>query len=315
MNYYEIDAVSSGNLADFYLDGGDRVLEKKPPSLPFEMGKAFERFVQDASTGSERFFERFFVADVDAPMPKELPGWIGDFIAEWAEYCENDVEMSQEWKEWCYAKDLYKTTKTGKLDARFSSRHAWLDICGRHPGKYPISMADLKAFESMLISLRKIRPFQYNEHVTLGDILSWPSTFWQYPVVWINENGVKCKILLDIVAFPKDNGFPSVLPIDLKWTQKIDTFEGNFRRRYWIQERHYTAGAKANWPGRQVLPMLFPVSIHKLPYKSTLRRLDKNSMEKAQGEYEQLVIDYANWEASGRRPTGYYKPRALRPWV
>lgn len=292
INYFEIDAVSSGNLADFKLLGPDGVLEEKPPSLPFEMGKGHERFAQDASTGSQRFFERFFVADLDVPMPKELPGWIAN----------NELAGN------------YVTTTAGKLDARYKSRHAWLDVCAKHPGKYPISLSDFQAFENMLVSLRKIRPWDYSD-VTLGEILSWPRTLWQYPVYWTNENGVKCKILLDIVAFPVIDGSPTVLPIDLKWTQNISTFDGNFRRRYWIQERHYTAGAKAHWPELEVLPMIFPVSIHQPPYKSTLRRLDKNAEQAAQMAYEELVVRYAEWDAGGRQPQGYYKTRALRPWI
>jgi hypothetical protein len=75
--YFKMDALSSGKLADFYL-APDYVLMERVEKPYFDEGRAFEMMVEDRAKGTSLLKDNFFVAKIDGGMPKELPQWIAD---------------------------------------------------------------------------------------------------------------------------------------------------------------------------------------------------------------------------------------------
>lgn len=312
-DYFNSTGFNSGSLSDFWQGGPDQVLMAKKPSLPFEMGKAFERLVYDASTGEETFFERFFVADVPYNMPEKMPYWIGSYIND----CGfNNINMDDlSWFEFCEKKELYVRNKPkkgeikGALSKTKAGQHTWLDACQEHPGKYPISMADYENLTRLIVSLRVMRPRP--DMPTLGEILSYPTTEYQKAVYWKDMAGNKHKALFDVVSRLGN----TIVIIDLKWTGNLATYESMFRQSKWIQSIHYRSGMIANYSGMEISPMYFVVGVHQEPYKATMRSINPMRVEACEAEYQGLVAQYAEWARQGKKPLGYFKFKYINPYL
>jgi hypothetical protein len=293
--YFATKALSSGNLADFFI-APDMVLLEIEDKPCFAEGRALELMIEDRAKGSSLFGESFFIADIEGAVPSNILKWIAD----------DDLD------------EHYVYTKSNELSKQHATRHKWLDACKENPGRRPLSKEIYEQLKSMIDNLWKaeanvldVASKQYHR-VKMGTLLEHGS--FQVPYYW-EYQGHKKKALFDVISFMNFNGSVQVIHIDIKKTATYNQFKTFFRSKYWLQDRHYTEGMMHLAEEKNILSepfMLFLSACMEKPHLAQCFRLDDESIEYADEVYSTLCYDYAEWEKQGMQPRGWREQEAIR---
>jgi len=273
---YRADPAFNYSLLAAFNDSQDHALMKIPPKTVFEQGKAFERLLQDRIQGTDYFHERYFDCDVEGDMPKDMPLWF-----------ENGDDLTKKY--------VYKDN--GDRHGTYKTRHAYLDVCLKNPGKLPVGIKDRKMFGQMINNMLNCELFG----TTVKEILT--EAEWQVPIFW-ETNGIKKKALKDCqIKTPQKK-----ITLDIKTAATIAQFLQMARKKYWIQDIHYTED-----DGENAIPLVFLVAPKDEPWLAQPWMQDKESRQIAKIEYEALCDRFAKWDEAGRpaqgwKPMGYFKP-------
>lgn len=137
-------------------------------------------------------------------------------------------------------------------------------------------------------------------HATIGPLLSSGRAYRELEIYWDDVGGMPCRCKLDY-AIENEN---EVLVIDLKTA--VDVSKWGFRsavrkRRYWLQDAHYTTGASHYFGGKPIR-FIF-AAVKKTPLWSTyLYELESLDRAKAMRAREtllndlQLCMETGNWK-------------------
>ena len=293
-DYFKLRGLSSTSLSDFNI-APDVVLMPRKEKSYFDEGIAFEIMVEDKAKGSSLFKDTFFIADISSPVPAELGTWIKEGTLE----------------------EQYVTTKSGELSKTYSGRHAWLDACIENPGKKPISNNTVFKLEIMRDNLFKAE-VQIADVVTgiihtvkAGELLSNAS--FQLPYFW--EFNHKKKALYDCVSIMKFGDHYQAIAIDIKTTATLQQFFSMFKKRYWVQDRHYSEGLENLASEKKIKHypyMLFFVASKEDPYLAQVFKIESESAEFATSEYLSICDDFAEWADKGRQPKGWREMEAIK---
>lgn len=276
-------AISYSSLADFK-ESQDHALMEKPAKSYFEEGTAFELLIEDRAKGSDKFGDRFFIANAPGLMPEDLAGWIESGV---------DLKNKYVWNQ--------PDKKTGevRLNKRHDRMHVWLDECQKNPGKMPIGKDRKEMLDKMVDNFLLMQPFaDVGTENPLSEIL--PVADFQVPIVWY-VGKVRKKALVDcMIATPK-----TVYAFDIKTSADIERFEWMLKKRYWVQEAHYSAGLDQIYPDKQIV-WRFLVASKAAPFISQPFCVDPFSMsDNGKQAYYDLCTRYFAWVENGRPPRGW----------
>ena len=275
-DYRQLPAQNYSSLADFN-ESQDHALMVKPGKSYFEEGTAFELLIEDRAKGTEKFAERFFLADAPGAMPEELAGWI-----------ERKEDLSTK----------YRLKKDGGRNKQSERLHAWLDACALEPGMMPMGKDQVEMLGKMVENFMAMKPLEdIGVEETLEQIL--PIAHFQVPIIWY-VGKMRKKALVDCMVITDT----AVYVFDIKSAATIEQFFKMLRKKYWVQEVHYTSGLGRLYPGKDIY-WRFLVSSKAEPWLSQPFCLDKTSTDMAWGRYSNLCEDYQNWLDDGKPPKGW----------
>ena len=281
-------AINYSSLADFNESQDHALMEREAKSY-FEEGTAFELMCEDMATGTEKFSERFFIADAPGTMPDDLAGWIER---------GEDLESKYKWNK--------PNKKTGRvvLSKTHENRHLWLDECRKTPGKMPVGADRKKILDKMVENFMAMEPFEDVEG-TMLEILRLAQ--FQLPIVWY-VGKVRKKALIDCMV-ETDR---TIYVFDIKTTENFKQFERMLREKYWIQEAHYSAGLGQIFPDKQIV-WRFAVASKSEPWLAQPFAVDPFSMsDNGQQAYYDLCVRYQAWVDEGRPPKGWKEFKAVK---
>ena len=273
-DYREILAIHYSGLADFK-ESQDHCLIDKPAKSYFEEGTAFELLIEDAVKGTTKFTKRFFMADAPGDMPIGLAIWIDK-------------------KEDLASKIEYKLDG----DRKKKSKHKWIDECLKNPGMMPMGTDQMEKLSHMVKNFLVMKPLQdIGVEETLEEIL--PIAQFQVPLFW-NVGKMKKKALIDCMVVTDT----AVYVFDTKTTATIEKFFQMARKRYWVQEIHYSSGIGRIFPGKDI-HWRFLVAPKAEPWVTQPSCIDQTSVDAAWFEYQELCDRYQAWLDDGRPARGW----------
>ena len=273
--YRSWPAINYSSLADFNESQDHALMERKAKSY-FEEGTAFELLVEDVVKGSTKFSGRFFIADAPGAMP--------DALAEWIESGEN-------------LNSKYRLNQDGGRNNKSKRLHAWLDECRANPGKMPMGTDQIAMLNLMADNFLKMQPFQGSGN-TLSEIL--PLAFFQVPIVWYIDKARK-KALIDCMIETNK----TIYAFDIKTAAEIGRFVWMLKKKYWIQEAHYTEGLQAIFPDKKIV-WRFLASSKAEPNISQPFCVDPVCLsEYGRDAYFYLCERYQAWVDEGKPPKGW----------
>lgn len=274
--YRKLPAQNYSSLADFN-ESQDHALIVKPGKSYFEEGTAFELLIEDRAKGSNKFAERFFLADAPGDMPDDLAGWIDN---------KEDLRMK------------YRLKNDGERNNQSKRLHAWLDECQKHLGKMPMGTDQVEMLGKMVNNFMAMKPLEdIGVEETLEQIL--PIAHFQVPIVWY-VGKMRKKALIDCMVVTDT----AVYVGDIKTAANIKKFFQMARERYWLQEVHYTSGLGRLYPGKDI-HWRFLIAPKAEPWVAEPSCMDKTSTDMAWGRYSALCEDYQEWLDDGRPPKGW----------
>lgn len=280
--YRGYPALNSTALSGFHEWKGNHILFPREPKSYWEHGHAFEFLCRDEAQGTDFFHEKYFECDVIGKMPDELVGWIE---------AEEDLKSK-----YVYNKDGITLNKQKK------TLHAYLDACLANPGKVPMGINEMEMLRAMVANLMRM---PYAGHAA-RDLLEMAE--FEVPIVW-ERDGIPKKALLDVLIKPPRG---TVIPIDLKSTANPQQFTQMMKRKYWIQQLHYSEGC------REVLgaseDMIFFCGMKANPYLAWAAGVDDDYMRPAKIAYRELCEDYYKWWLDGRDAPGYLPLQMVKPY-
>ena len=281
-DYRQLPAQNYSSLADFN-ESQDHALIVKPGKSYFEEGTAFELLIEDRAKGSNKFAERFFLADAPGNMPDDLVGWIEN---------KEDLKSKYKWNK------PDKITKEIVLNGKHKRCHAWLDECQRVPGKMPMGTDQVEMLDKMVNNFMAMKPLEdIGVEETLEQIL--PIAHFQVPIIWY-VGKMRKKALVDCMVETDT----AVYVFDIKTAANIKKFFQMARERYWVQEVHYSSGLGRLCPGKDI-HWRFLVAPKVEPWVAEPSCMDKTSMDMAWGRYSNLCEDYQEWLDDGKPPKGW----------
>lgn len=273
-------------LAD-YADSPDRALMPREPKGYFEVGKVFETVFQDEIEGTNQFAETWFVADLKGAIPDKIVKWFDEVT---------DLATC-----FTYNKDGFTRSGTQK------NVHAWLDACLEYPGKRPVSQTMMKEIKAMVSNMLKMEIMG----APLVDILQ--NCQFQVPL-YSEQNGIKKKALFDIVAQVNMGGQPTMICFDIKTAANLGKFRQSFKSRYIWQHAHYLSVAKANYKN-VYNKMVFLVASKEKPYIAKPFEIADKSMGYVEEKYDDLCLQFDQWDKGGRPAKGWLPMEQLTVWV
>jgi len=262
-----------------FSESQDHCLMPWPAKSYYEEGTAFELLIEDRAKGTAKFAERFFLADAPGAMPDDLAGWI-----------DEGKDLG----------NLYTYTQKGELHGGKKRLHAWLDACRDHPGMMPMGKDQITMLNKMVDNFMLMEVFGN----PLGEIL--PIADFQVPIIFYKGN-LRKKALLDCMVEGKD----TVYVWDIKSAADMTRFQWMLKDKYWIQQIHYTSGARQVFPGKKIV-WQFLVSSKQEPYLSKPFCLDDRSVEAAKDVYDALCLNYSEWVESGKPAKGWLPLEAIK---
>lgn len=289
-DYRKLPALNYSSLADFNISQDHALLEKTGKSY-FEFGNAFELLIEDRAKNTSKFAERFFLADVEGEMYKDLAGWINN---------KEDLESKYKWN---------KPKKDGSvvLSGTHRNRHAWLDECLKNPGMMPMGTDQMEMLGKMVDNFMLMRPLEdIGVEETLEEIL--PVAQFQVPIIWYHGK-MRKKILVDcMVDTPK-----AVYVFDIKTAATERKFRSSLSERYWVQEVHYTAGTGHVHPGKDII-WRFLVAPKDEPWVAFPAITDPGSIDLCWARYADLCERYQEWVDDGRPAKGWKELETVKVW-
>ena len=255
--YRESEALSQSDLKKL-LGGLDNFMKEdsEKQSLPMIIGSAVDTIL----TGEPGDFENEFHV-MDIPKPSELMESMLMAVYERAEDKEASLQELINVVEEVVIGFNYQSN--WKIDTRISKvveNFLYYEELKKCAGKTVLSPADMDVINNVVDSLRNC-PVTKDLFTDYTD--NFTDIYYQLPLFWEN-NGIKCKGLLDIVVVKKDvNGDTvSVTPYDLKTlSDRTLNFSASMKmRRYDIQAAWYAFGLQAS---KDRLPFKFPVESHR----------------------------------------------------
>ena len=284
-DYRKLPALNYSSLADFNISQDHALLEKTGKSY-FEFGNAFELLVEDRAKGSNKFAERFFLADAPGDMPDELAGWI-----------ENEEDLFTK----------YKYKKDGTLNDKSKRLHEWLGECIDYPGMMPIGIDQVEMLRKMVDNFFLMKPLEdIGVEETLEEIL--PVAQFQVPVIW-NVGKMRKKALIDCMVETDT----AVYVFDIKTSADLKRFQWMTKDRYWIQEIHYSSGLGRIFKGKDI-HWRFIVSSKAEPWISQTFCIDGTSADMAWARYADLCEDYQAWLDDGKPRKGWKELETVKIW-
>jgi len=285
--YRSWPALNYSSLADFN-ESQDHALIEKPPKSYFEEGNAFELMIEDQAKGSDKFGEKFFVADAPGAMPDDLAEWI-----------KLGEDLSSK----------YRYNKDGSLNKQSKRLHAWLDECQRNPGKMPVGKDRKEMLDKMVHNFMIMQPFvDIGTENTMEEILS--VSYFQVPIVWYTGK-LRKKALIDFLVITDH----SVYAFDIKTTADLKKFSYMVKDKYWLQEIHYSSGLKQIFPDKNII-WRFVASSKAVPYLSQpFSVYPDNLNDVCSLEYRRLCNDYAAWMEEGKPPKGWKEHQTIRVYL
>lgn len=272
-------------LADF-ADAPDVALAPRKEKAYFETGHAFEKMVEDAATGSSLFAESFFVGAFSGDIPDDV------ILA---------IKKGED------LESLYTYTQVGKLNNTYKRKHSIIDEClfPENKGRMPISAslhADLIRMRDNLLDSEVDIFLGTAPKLSMRDLLQ-KATF-QYPVYW-EKDGIEKKALVDALTVIEYQGKDYHLLIDLKSSNKLSKFRGDYFRRYRIQDVHYTEGMR-HASSLPVYPaMLFAVAPKGEMFLAQSFLATEETRQSNLKYYSDLVKAFLEWDAQGRPAKGW----------
>ena len=133
-----------------------------------------------------------------------------------------------------------------------------------------------------------------------------PQAEFQVPIIWY-VGKMRKKALFDLMIETKD----TVYIWDIKSSADLTRFQWMLKDKYWVQEIHYTSGARAVFPGKKIV-WQFLASSKQAPYLSQPFCMDDRSMEDAHLVYKVLCENYSEWVDAGRPPKGWLPQETVR---
>ena len=283
-------AINYSSLADFN-ESQDHALMEKPAKSYFEEGTAFELQIEDMATGTEKFSERFFIADAPGAMPDDLAGWIER---------GEDLESKYVWNK--------PNKKTGEVRPSLTheKKHLWLDECRKHPGKMPVGADRKKMLDKMVENFMNMQPFSdILVENTMFEILRHAK--FQVPIIWY-VGKVRKKALIDCLVETPD----TIYVFDIKTAADMSRFEWMIKSKYFLQECHYSAGLGQIYPDKQIV-WRFLVSSKAEPYIAQPFAVDPFSMsDNGMQAYYDLCTRYQAWVDEGRPPKGWLEFKSVK---
>lgn len=272
--YEKLEGLSSSLLARFY-ESQDHALMTPEPSPPLELGKCFEKILEDRVTGSNLFSEKYFECDIQGSMPKDLPGWIFD---------GDDLN------------EKFRLKKDGERNAQSKTLHMYLDACLEHPSKIPVGKKDSDMLGRAVNNLLKMKIKSISKKYTLEEILKLAD--FQVCFQW-SKDGIKKKALADAIIVDDD----WVLIFDFKLYASFSNFRKALKRKQFIQSIHYCEGCQTiHGPTK---PMWFLVASKEEPYLAKPFQVDRESELLAEDAYWKLCRNFVVWDEAGRPPRGW----------
>ena len=284
-DYRKLPALNYSSLADFN-ESPDHCLMVKPMKSYFTEGTAFELLIEDRAKGSNKFAQRFFLADAPGAMPEELAGWI-----------DNKEDLSMK----------YRLKKDGGRNKQSERLHEWLDECQRMPGMMPMGTDQIDMLGKMVDNFLLMKPLEeIGVNETLEEIL--PVAQFQVPVIW-NTGKMRKKALLDCMIETDT----AIYVFDIKTGADLKRFQWMCKDRYWIQETHYSSGLGRIFPGKDI-HWRFIVSSKAEPWISQTFCLDKTSTDMAWSRYADLCEKYQEWVDDGKPAKGWKELQTVKIW-
>lgn len=139
----------------------------------------------------------------------------------------------------------------------------------------------------------------------------------QFDVPFIWETADICKkAIFDALSIIETAEGSVGICFDFKLSRSSHGFAGDFRNRYWIQDRHYAEGFSKFCSEKNKSVVDIPYVVFVCGYKDTglcqLNMIDLDSIERAQDKYTDLILRFTEWIESGKKVTGYLDDRYLR---
>ena len=199
--------------------------------------------------------------------------------------------------------ELYVYNKDGKtLNAKKKRLHGWLDFMSKNKGLAPVgkyTMEDIRVMATNTLNCE----FQGRK------VSEWlQNAVYQKPIIW-KEAGVNKKMLADAVV--KHDGTTYIF--DFKTTANFGHFVNMFKSSYWIQDRHYSEGAKTFYSNVHT-ELVFVVASKDQSLLAQCFTISEESRESAYEAYQNLVADYDAWDFEGRPTKGWKEESKIKLW-
>lgn len=285
--YRKWPGINYSSLANF-AESQDHALMEIPAKSYFEEGNAFELLIEDSAKGTNKFGERFFIAEAPGTMPDDLAGWI-----------ERGESLNEK----------YRVNKDGSLNKGSKRLHAWLDECQKNPGKMPVGKDRMEMLNKMVENFMVMQPFSdIGTENTMAEIL--PVSYFQVPIIWYVGKMMK-KALIDFIV---DTG-KTIYAFDIKTAADIERFVWMLKKKYFIQECHYSVGLGQVFPGKKII-WRFAVSSKAAPYLSQPFSIDPYTLiDKCMPRYQELCRKYDAWVKDGKPPKGWKEHKHINVYL
>lgn len=282
--YRAYPALNYSMLADFNISPATALMQKKEKWY-FIVGKAFERLLQDYTTGGKIFSQTFFY---DPSLPESVPTNIIDIICGMAGY--GDLRLK----------------KNGEPYAGQEDVKAWIDAFIDANGLVPVNAKTMADLEKMVASICDCE-FKGQK---LFDLFA--AAEWQVPHIWTDHNGIEKKCLFDCVVKCNWYGEQTAFAIDVKSAASIANFRSFARSRYVWQNYHYVAGLQDRH--HVIFPFLvFAVCSTSEPFVSQCFTIREN--DAAEEKYHEICGDCHKWMQSGKPVITWKKEEEINVWV
>lgn len=285
-SYYESENVNQSTLKMLIpgLANYKMNLEKdKSLSEPMLIGGAVDCIlmgeVGDFSTTYHVLENEFSLSDVE----KEIIETCFSFIE--AEETEGPITVLSDYMpqllEAIVVVDWYKGSAGEKrIQTLIEKSGEYFEYLKTSKGKTVLTMEQKNKIDAIVKSVKENqRTATYFNRAELSSLKNM-DVYYQYPIFFKSENGVPCKVLLDIliaVKNPETGEYISLTPIDFK-TMSGDTlnFDYNLRQyRYDIQAAFYTKALKIKFPGVEIQPFQFIVESSTNPGNPLMYTVDE----------------------------------------
>lgn len=272
--YRKEPGLNYSSLAQFAISQ-DHALMATEPKSHFEHGKMFEMLLQDVCKDTSLFNDKYFKCGVSGSMPDDLI---------------SKIESGYDLKE-----DIVYTQK-GDRNKTYKTKHAYIDACLENSGKYPVGVSDIEMITKMAINTQKAEI----DGVNICDMLK--ESEWQVPIFW-SSNGIKKKALVD--ALYSVDGVN--IGFDIKTAANMSQFYGMARKKYYIQDVHYSEGIKSEKGSCDAF--YFVVAYKEKPYLCVPYQMSYENDTHIY--YDELCNQYVEWVKAGKPSKGYLDVRTI----